>query len=302
MSVLACLLLLPTLRAAPVLPGEIDATRDALARFDDDRDGVVRVAELDAHARAMGTGLAMDKDHDDVVSVAEFDAWLKVTLARPPRPSVANDPAVALFPASLLAAPAYAKPPEAQADKVLLHLPDFKKTLTDTEMTLVVGAEETTANDAGQPPDLKAGDHLYSGWVPMPKDGKLALEVRVGDTTWKGEVTTTGADAATPLPIDRREDGTLNGLPIPAHDAPAGQPPPGGLPVAAPGVAPGSVGPPDRGTPTAPGAGDAAVAVAAPASEVASGVNPVLLGVVALAVGLGVGVGFSRGKTSRRKR
>jgi hypothetical protein len=309
---LALTALLTVANAAPLMT-EAQVAQEALLRFDGNRDGTVTRMEMDARGRAPGVGTAMDASADGTVSADEFVAWTRRQVARLPRPTLPEDPSVAAFPVTLFGSVAYAKPRKDDADKVLLHIPDFQQALTVTELQLVTGGATTTANDAGQPPDLKAADHLYSGWVAKPSGKVLSLEIKAGDQVWKGDVDPTGADAATPLPVDRKQDGTLAGLPIPAHDAPAGQPPPGmqdataagGLPTG-PGAGVGQAGQGPAGPP--PGmiqqtVGGVPVTNDTPIANTSepSGVNPLVIVGAALAAGIGIGIGVALGPSLRKK-
>jgi hypothetical protein len=146
----------------------------------------------------------------------------------------------------------------------------------------------------------------------------LSLEVKAGDQSWKGDVDPTGADSATPLPIDRKLDGTLAGLPIPAHDAPAGQPPPGMQDAATQGGMPagpgaqgagaggqaagqGPAGPPPGMTQQTVGGVPVTNDTPIANTSAPSGINPLVIVGAALAAGIGIGIGVALGPSLRRK-
>jgi hypothetical protein len=272
--------------ARAAFPDSDALAREALARFDADRDGTVSVSELEARTATAGVAAGLDVSRDGTVDVEEFKTWVRLAVPRVPRESAAADPAARVFGLTVLSAPASAADGRAAEGRLLVHVPDFEQVFREPEVQLKVGGVTTTANDAGRPPDLRASDHLYSGWIAHPAGETLDVEVVAGDRSWKGTVTVGKASATSPLPIQCTAEGTLKGLEIPEGDIPANVPT-GGTPdlAASSGERP--------GPPTAsPASATASPASTETATPLWSATHPLVVLLAALVGGLGVGVGL----------
>ncbi len=273
MHVLAGWFLVSVAHAA--FPDSDALATEALARFDVDHDGVVSVAELEARTAMAGIAAGLDSSRDGTVDLSEFKTWLRFAVPRVPREGSTADPASGVFALTALSAPAAAAdgPVLPPGDRLLVHVPDFEQVFRDPEVQVKVGGTAYVANDLGRPPDLRASDHLYSGWVSRPAGEAMDVEVVAGDKSWKGAVTVGTASATRPLPIQCNAEGTLKGLEIPEGDIPANIP--------------------TGSTPSlSASAGDRPVSADTPAaSPVWSATHPVVVLLAALVGGLGIGVG-----------